>query len=124
MKKLQRLYPQRRFALLAMAAFYLATRGVAALASTSGAGSINGTVADAVQAVSLGAMVTATNINTGTTHADTSNSSDLYTVRFPLAGHYKVSTTAPNFDKVEVNSIPLLIGQVLKINNQLNVRSL
>jgi hypothetical protein len=123
MKKLQRLCPQRCFAVLALAAFFLSITGVTALAQTSGAGTINGTVTDVAQAVISGASVTVINTDTGVVHAYTTNSSGLYTAPFLMPGHYKVGATAPNFGKVESSNLALQVGQTLTIDLTLKVSS-
>ena len=123
MKKLQSLCSRRFLAVLALAAFFLAITGVTAIAQTSGAGTINGTVTDAAQAAIPGASVTVTNTDTGVTHAYTTNSTGLYTAPFLLPGHYKVGATAPNFGKVEASNITLLVGQTLTIDLTLKVSS-
>ena len=123
MKKLQRLCPQRFFAVLVMTAFFLAITGVTALAQTSGAGTINGTVSDAAGAVIPGATVTVANIDTGVSHNYTSNSAGIYNAPFLQPGHYKVSATAPNFGKVEVSSVTLVVGQTLTVDLTLKVSS-
>lgn len=123
MKKLQSLSPRRCLSVLALAAFLAAFAGVSALAQTSGAGAINGTVSDAAQAAIPGASVTVTNTDTGVARAYTTNSTGLYTAPFLLPGHYKVSAAAPNFGKVEASNITLLVGQTLTIDLSLKVSS-
>jgi hypothetical protein len=121
MKKLQSLCPLRCFAVLALAAIFLTTAGVIAKAQTSGAGSINGTVTDTAQAAIPGASVTVINTDTGITHDYTTNSTGLYTAPFLLPGHYKVNATAPNFGKVEISNIALIVGQTLTVDLTLKV---
>ena len=81
--------------MVALAVFVLSITGVTALAQTSGAGTINGTVTDAAQAAIPGAAVTVINTDTGITHDYTTNSTGLYTAPFLLPGHYKMDATAP-----------------------------
>jgi hypothetical protein len=123
MKKLQSLCPLRCFAVLALAAIFVILSGVSALAQTSGAGTINGTVADAAQAVIPNASVTVTNTDNGISHAYTTNSSGLYNAPFLLPGHYKVGATAANFGRVEASGLTLLVGQTLTIDLTLKVSS-
>src|SRR5665213_276567 len=123
MKKLQSLCPRRCFAVLALAAIFVILSGVSALAQTSGAGTINGTVADAAQAVIPNASVTVTNTDNGISHAYTTNSSGLYNAPFLLPGHYKVGATAANFGRVEASGLTLLVGQTLTIDLTLKVSS-
>ena len=121
--KMQSLCPQRCLAVLALAAFFLFVTSTAAKAQTAGAGTINGTVTDAAQAVIPGASVTVINTDTGVAHAYTTNSTGSYTAPFLLPGHYKVDATAPNFGKVEASDITLLVGQSLTVNLSLKVSS-
>src|ERR1017187_4325721 len=121
MKKLQSLCPLRCFAVLALAAIFLTIAGVIAKAQTSGAGSINGTVTDTAQAAIPGASVTVINTDTGITHNYTTNSTGLYSAPFLLPGHYKVNATAPNFGKVEISNIALIVGQTLTVDLTLKV---
>lgn len=108
-------------AVLVLAALFLTFSGASARAQTAGAGSINGTVSDAASAVIPGASVTVTNTDTGVSHDYTTNSSGLYNAPFLLPGHYKVSSMAPNFGKVETAGLTLLVGQVLTVNFTLKV---
>ena len=121
MKMLRNLCPLRCFAALALAAFFVAFAGISAVAQTSGAGTINGTVADAAQAVIPGASVTVTNIDTGVSHDYKTSSSGIYTAPFLLPGHYTIDATAANFGKVEEKGITLLVGQTLTIDLTLKV---
>ncbi len=112
---------QKCFAVLALAAVVLTISAFPALAQTSGAGTINGTVADAAQAVIPNASVTVTNVDTGVSHAYTTNASGLYTAPFLLPGHYKVGATAANFGRVEASGLTLLVGQTLTVDLALKV---
>ena len=123
MKQLQSLRPQRCFAVLAMATLLVVFAGGIALAQTSGAGSINGTITDAAQAVIPNAAVSVTNTDTGVTHAYTTNGAGLYNAAFLLPGHYTVDATASNFNKVEEKGITLQVGQTLTIDLTLKVSS-
>jgi len=108
-------------AVLSLAALLLTINGVPVAAQTAGAGTINGTISDASAAVIPGAKVTVTNTDTGVSHDYTTNESGLYSAPFLLPGHYKVSATAANFNKVEATNLTLLVGQVLTINLSLKV---
>jgi hypothetical protein len=101
----------------------LAIAALPAIAQTSGAGTIAGTVADANQAVIPGASVTVTNVDTGVVHSYTSNSAGLYVAPFLQPGHYKVDATASNFGKVEARNLTLQVGQTLTIDLTLTVQS-
>lgn len=106
-----------------LAALFLTSAGVKVLAQNAGAGTINGTVQDANQAAIPNALVTVTNTDTGVAHDYKTNESGLYTAPFLLPGHYKVIATAPNFSKVEMNSITLIVGQTLTVDVTLKVSS-
>ena len=121
MKMLRYLCPQRCIAALAAAALLLIFACVSLMAQTTGAGSINGTVTDAAGAVIPAAAVSVANIDTGVTHVYSTNGSGIFTAPFLVPGHYTVSATAANFDKVEEKDITLLVGQVLTINFALKV---
>jgi hypothetical protein len=94
-----------------------------ATAQTSGAGTIAGTVTDASQAAIPNASVTITNIDTGATHAYTTNSSGLYVAPFLPSGHYKIDATATNFGSMQAPSLTLQVGQTLTIDLTLSVKS-
>jgi len=121
MKMLRSLFPKKCLAVLALAAFFAAFAGVSAVAQTSGAGSINGTVTDAAQAVIPGATVTVINTDTNVAHQYTTNGSGIYTAPFLLPGHYKVDATSANFGKVEATGLTLQVGQTLTIDLTLKV---
>jgi hypothetical protein len=121
MTKIQVLCPQRILAALALTAFFAVFAGVTARPQTSGAGTINGIVADANQAVIPGAAVTLTDTDTGVAHVFTTNSDGLYAAPFLLPGHYEVGASATNFGKVTEKGITLLVGQTLTINLTLKV---
>jgi hypothetical protein len=116
--------PQLRFAALFLAVISaLVFAGISALAQTSGAGAITGTVMDAKQAVIPGASVTVTNIDTGVPHGYTTNVDGIYVAPFLQPGHYKVEATASNFGAVEVKDLNLQVGQKLTIDLTLAVKS-
>ena|ERR1035438_452435 len=116
--------PQVRFAALFLAVISsLVFAGISAIAQTSGAGAITGTVMDAKQAVIPGAAVTITNVDTGIPHGYTTNSDGIYVAPFLQPGHYKVEATASNFGAVEVKDLNLQVGQKLTIDLTLAVKS-
>jgi hypothetical protein len=104
-----------------MMAFFVTFITVTAKSQTTGAGSINGTVMDANQAIVPTATVTVTDVDTGVSHIYNANSDGLYTAPFLIPGHYEVDGTAPNFGKVEAKGITLLVGQTLTVNLILKV---
>jgi hypothetical protein len=121
MTKLSSFCPQRTLAAFALTAFFLIFAGVCARSQTSGAGTINGTVMDANQAVIPGASITVTNTDTGVVHDYSSNGAGLYEAPFLLPGRYEVDASATNFGKVQEKGITLLVGQTLTVNLTLTV---
>lgn len=111
------------FWLLLTALVFVAFTGSSATAQTSGAGAITGTVTDANHAVLAGASVTVTSLDTGVTHAYTTNSSGIYVAPFLQPGRYKVDASAENFGKVEAGNLTLLVGQTITIDLSLKVGS-
>ena len=67
-------------------------------------GNINGTVTDASGAVVGNATVTITDLDRGATYKITANASGNYEQTHLLAGHYKVSVTAPGFSAFEATA--------------------
>lgn len=115
--------PQRTLAAIALTAFFLVFACVFAHAQTTGAGTINGSVADPNQAVIPGAQVAVINTDTGVTHQYTTNTQGLYSAPFLLPGHYEIDASAANFGKIQEKGIVLLVGQTLTINLTLKVTS-
>jgi Carboxypeptidase regulatory-like domain/TonB dependent receptor len=101
----------------------LSMSSLSALAQTSGAGTITGSVADASAAVIPGATITITNTDTGILHTYTTNSAGLYVAPFLQPGHYKVNAEAANFGRVEATNLILLVGQTLTINLTMTVQA-
>src|SRR5689334_23926866 len=96
----------------------LATLSLAGLVyGQSGAnGTIVGTVTDNTGAVLANASVDVTNTGTNvTTHATTTSSGD-FTVPYLNPGEYKVTVTAPNFQKSVTDKIGLVVGQTARVN--------
>jgi len=122
MNKIWKFCNSRCVAVLALA-FIVTFACVSAVAQTSGAGAITGTVEDAAQAVISGATVTVTNTDTGVTHLYTTNSAGLYTAPFLVPGHYKVSAKAANFGTSETTGLTLQVGQTLTISLTMNVKA-
>jgi hypothetical protein len=94
-----------------------------ALAQTSGAGTITGTVTDPSEAAISGAKVTVTDADTGAAHIYATNSTGLYVAPFLQPGHYTVKAAANNFGSVEAGNLTLLVGQTLTINLTMKVQS-
>ncbi len=111
MTKIWNFCPQRMLAAFVLTAFFVAFAGLSARSQTTGAGTINGAVTDANQAVVPTATVTVINVDTGVTHVYSTNSAGFYTAPFLIPGHYEIDATAPNFGKVEEKGVTLLVGQ-------------
>src|SRR5262245_29164586 len=82
--------------------------------STNQAG-IVGTVADRTGAVVPGAVVTALNTATGVSRAVVSNELGDFRIDFLAPGSYKVHAELQGFKRVEVESVTLRVGQLLRI---------
>src|SRR5580700_1062065 len=121
MTKVRNLCSQRTLAAIVLTAFLVAFAGGTARSQTSGAGTINGTVSDANQAVVPTASVSVIDVDTGVVHVYKTDSAGIYAAPFLLPGHYEVDATAPNFGKVEEKGITLQVGQTLTINLALKV---
>ncbi len=118
--KLSNLCLQRSLAAFVLTGLLVCT-GVAAMAQTTGAGSINGTVMDPNGAVVPSATVTILDIDTGVSHSSMTDSAGIYAAPFLLPGHYEIDATAANFGKVQEKGITLFVGQTLTINLTLKV---
>ena len=86
-------------------------------------GSVSGTVTDPSGAVIPGAKVAATNVDTGITVTDTTNSAGIYNIRFLQIGRYKVVTTAKGFTTQTFGPFSLEIEQTAKVDAKLTVGS-
>lgn len=94
-----------------------------AVAQTSGAGTISGTVTDSNHAALPGVTVTVTDTDTGVAHTFTTNGDGLYVAPFLQPGHYKVSATGSGFGTVEATNLTLQVGQTLSMDLMMTVQS-
>jgi hypothetical protein len=117
------LFLQRCVTAVLTLGFFAVFTSASVQAQTSGAGAIAGTVTDISRAVVAGATVTVTNIDTGISHAYTTNAAGLYVAPFLQPGHYKVDATASSFGTVEAQDLTLQVGQTLTIDLTLVVKS-
>ena len=86
-------------------------------------GTIVGTVTDSSGAVVANAKVDVTNTATGVVvHTETSSTGD-YTVPYLNPASYKVSVTAPGFQKAESTAFTLVVGQQARVNITLKLGS-
>jgi hypothetical protein len=117
------LFLQRCVTAVLTLGFFAVFTSASVQAQTSGAGAIAGTVTDISRAVVAGATVTVTNIDTGISHAYTTNAAGLYVAPFLQPGHYKVDATASSFGTVEAQDLTMQVGQTLTIDLTLVVKS-
>jgi Carboxypeptidase regulatory-like domain len=93
-----------------------------ALLAQSGAGSIEGTVTDATQAVIPGASIHVVDSATGVTSDTKANSAGYYQVPGLFTGDYVITMTAPGMETYQ-RTIQLLAGQNAVINVSLKAGS-
>lgn len=79
-------------------------------------GTVTGIVADPTGAVIPNASVALTNVDTGLVLEARSNSKGSYTFSPVRIGHYKVTASAPNFQKVSLSGLRLNLDQTLQAN--------
>jgi hypothetical protein len=114
---------QRYFSAFVLTALFFVVTGISAMAQTSGAGTITGTITDPAQGVIPNASVTVTNVDTGVSHAYTTNAEGIYVAPFLQSGHYKVVAASSGFGATEMKDLTLTVGQTLTINLPLAVKS-
>lgn len=84
-------------------------------------GSIRGTITDPTGAALSGAIVTATNIDTGIVRRETTSQTGGFVFQQLAIGNYKVSVSSPNFKTYEASGIHLDLDQVYSLNVKLEV---
>jgi len=84
-------------------------------------GSIRGNVTDSSGAALSGAVVTATNTDTGIVTRGTTNQTGNFVFQQLTIGNYKVSVTSPNFKAYQASGIHLDLDQVYSLNVTLEV---
>jgi hypothetical protein len=82
---------------------------------------IDGTVTDATGAVVPGAKVTVSNPDKGFTRELVSNSAGNYSISAVPIGNYVITAEATGFEKLVRSGITLTVGQILRVDLQLNV---
>jgi hypothetical protein len=102
---------------------------VAWLAATAGSaqdvtGAIEGAVTDATTGAVNAARITARNLDTGVTREATSGSDGFYRLLLLPAGQYSVLIEAPQFAVKVLEPIAVSGSQTIRVNAQLEVRSL
>lgn len=100
---------------LAAGLLLLASRGVAAQSQALN-GQIEGTVTDPAGAVVQAASITATNVETGTSRAVTSDESGVYRIPLLPLGSYRIVVEAANFKRLVREGVTLSAGQTATVN--------
>src|SRR5579863_1818381 len=111
----------RNVSLLALALVLLGATGLQPAYADNLYASIRGTVTDPSGAAVGGAVVTATNVDTGIASKETTNSTGSYVFPQLQIGHYRMSVAAANFKTAEVANITLELGQVYALNAKLEI---
>ena len=86
-------------------------------------GGINGTVTDSTGAVVAGAKVVITETSTGIAHDSMSSSSGEFLFNDLPLGAYSVSVTAPGFNNVKIDKLPVSAGSIYTLPVKLPVSS-
>ena len=97
--------------------------GVALKAQVITTANINGTITDATGAVIPGAIITATNVNTGIQTATTTDKDGLYNIRFLAIGTYTVTFKAAGFGEQITKPFVLEVSQTALIPAKLSPES-
>ena len=96
--------------------------GAVASAQSTATGEIRGTVSDSTGAVIPKASIAVVNVDTGEEKVFTTNNDGLYDTASTPHGHYKVTMTAPGFEKLVLGPITLDLGTIT-LNGRLKVGS-
>jgi hypothetical protein len=78
-------------------------------------------VSDAHGGVSVGAEVSATNVQTGVKVTVKTNGAGVYSLRFPPIGNYVIEASQGGFKSCSHGNITLSTGQVLGLDIQLEL---
>ena len=97
--------------------------GSAALAQSSGAGTITGTLTDATGAVIPEATVVIRNVDTGTDRTTATNSAGIYIAAFLQPGNYQIAASKQGFASVIRKNLPLQVGQTLRMDLSMPLQS-
>ena len=116
---------RRKLSLLSLIAVVL-TAGLAAapVHAQTLYGTIAGTVTDAQGRNIPGATVTLTNENTGLAMSTVTDESGTYTIRNIAGGTYTLKASLQGFKEFVQTGIPLVVGNIVRINGQLEVGAL
>jgi hypothetical protein len=94
-----------------------------AMAQTTGAGTITGTVKDPSGSIVPGAEVTVKNSDTGIAQKLVSNDAGIYFAPFLQPGHYEVTASKAGLSTVVRNQLTLQVGQTLVIDFSMVLRT-
>jgi hypothetical protein len=106
---------------LALAFFLVVTLSLGVASAQILTGTLAGTVTDASDAVIPGAIVTVTNIGTGTNYKETTDAKGDFTVTDLDNGTYKVTVEHSGFSKTIVEAVAVFVSQTSKVNVKLQV---
>ncbi len=107
--------------LLALVAAILTSFAFAITANAQSTGSIRGTVTDATGAIVAGASVVASNVSTGLSRTEDSNTSGIFVFPDLPIGTYTLQVSKAGFKTQRLENISLLTGQVLGLDLALTV---
>lgn len=111
----------RNFAIVVLAIGAIALVTVQPALADNLYGSIRGTVTDPSGAALAGAIITATNTDTGIVRRETTNQTGGFVFQQLAIGNYKVSVSSPNFKTYQAAGIHLDLDQVYSLNVELEV---
>ena len=94
----------------------------AALAQTSGAGTITGTVKDPSGATVPNAAVAIRNADTGVERSMQTNEVGIYVAPFLQPGHYEITVVKAGFAKIVRKDLTVQVGQTRTVNFELAVQ--
>jgi hypothetical protein len=114
-----RIFPKWNLPLLSIAAVIVMAMSCSSAFAQSGAGSIQGTVADSTGAVIPGATISVVNQATNSNTDTKSNNVGFYQVPALFAGSYTITVTAPGM-KTYKTSLQLLVAQNAVINPEMS----
>ena len=95
----------------------------AAVAQTTGAGTITGTITDQSGSAVPGAAVVVHNTNTGTERALVTNAAGLYVAPFMQPSMYEITATKAGFGKILRKDLTLQVGQILTVDISLPLQT-
>jgi hypothetical protein len=94
---------------------------IALTASAQNAGSLSGSVQDALKAQIPGTQVTATRVETGEAHEARTDNSGFYSFPVLAPGHYNIAVQKDGFSPQTKEGIEVFTGQASAVNFELNI---